>query len=324
MKTLDDLRKFYETELQGDLRELEGQRKQILQKLLYVGAGVVGVLAVVLIFMREAVGEQPMFLIFPVVIGLIIMGIALKVLTKDYVIKFKNRIIERIVKFIDTSLNYSSYGCIPESTFMACEIFKRRPDRYKGDDLVEGKIEKTEIQFSEIHAEYKTETRNSKGKRQTHWHTIFKGLFFMGDFNKHFKSRTVVLPDTAERLLGGLGKLFQSWNIGRGELIKLEDPEFEKEFAVYGDDQVEARYILSTSLMKRIMDFKRKTGKKIFLSFVGSRVFVAISFRKDLFEPKVFSTVLAFEPIQEYFEDLQLAIGIVDDLNLNLRIWTKE
>ena len=146
----------------------------------------------------------------------------------------------------------------------------------------------------------------------------------MGDFNKHFKGRTVVLPDTAEKLFGGLGKLFQSWNIGRGELVKLEDPEFEKEFAVYGNDQVEARYILSTSLMKRIVDFKRKTGKKIFLSFVGSRVFVAVSFRKDLFEPKVFSTVLAFEPIQEYFEDLQLAIGIVDDLNLNLRIWTKE
>ena len=324
MKTLNDLRKFYEVELQGDLRELEGQRKQILQKLLYVGAGVVGVLAVVLIFMREAVSEQPMILLFPVVIGLIIMGIALKVLTKDYVIKFKNRIIERIVKFIDTSLHYSSYDCIPESIFMACEIFKQRPDRYKGDDLVQGKIEKTEIQFSEIHAEYKTESRDSKGKRQTHWHTIFKGLFFMGDFNKHFKGRTVVLPDTAEKLLGGLGKFFQSWNIGRGELIKLEDPEFEKEFAVYGNDQVEARYILSTSLMKRIMDFKRKTGKKIFLSFVGSRVFVAVSFRKDLFEPKVFSTVLAFEPIQEYFEDLQLAIGIVDDLNLNLRIWTKE
>ena len=324
MKTIEELRKFYNEELQEDLRELEGQRKQILKNLLYVGLAVAGILVVVLIFMGRSVSEKPIILLFPVVIGGIIMGIALKILTKDYVIKFKNRIIERIVKFIDTSLNYNSYGCIGESIFTACEIFKKRPDRYKGDDLVQGKIEKTEIQFSEIHAEYKTETRDSKGRRRTHWHTIFKGLFFMGDFNKHFKGRTVVLPDTAEKLFGGLGKLFQSWNIGRGELVKLEDPEFEKEFAVYGNDQVEARYILSTSLMKRIVDFKRKTGKKIFLSFVGSRVFVAVSFRKDLFEPKVFSTVLAFEPIQEYFEDLQLAIGIVDDLNLNLRIWTKE
>jgi hypothetical protein len=31
-----------------------------------------------------------------------------------------------------------------------------------------------------------------------------------------------------------------------------------------------------------------------------------------------------FAPIQEYFEDLQLALSIVHDLNLNTRIWNKQ
>ncbi|MHC4648718.1 MAG: DUF3137 domain-containing protein, partial [Planctomycetota bacterium] len=106
--------------------------------------------------------------------------------------------------------------------------------------------------------------------------------------------------------------------------IKLEDPEFERHFAVYGNDQIQARYILSTSLMARIVDFKKKTNRKIYLSFVGSRVFVAVSYSKNLFEPRLFRTILDFELVQEYFEDLQLAIGIVDDLNLNTRIWSKE
>ena len=109
MKTIEELRKFYNEELQEDLRELEGQRKQILKNLLYVGLAVAGILVVVLIFMGRSVSEKPIILLFPVVIGGIIMGIALKILTKDYVIKFKNRIIERIVKFIDNSLNYNSY-----------------------------------------------------------------------------------------------------------------------------------------------------------------------------------------------------------------------
>ncbi|UCG49610.1 MAG: DUF3137 domain-containing protein, partial [Phycisphaerales bacterium] len=103
-----------------------------------------------------------------------------------------------------------------------------------------------------------------------------------------------------------------------------EDPEFERNFAVYGSDQIEARYILSTSLMSRIVDFKKGSGRKIHLSFVGSRVFVAISYTRSLFEPRIFTTLLDFEPIRGYFEDLQLAVGIVDELNLNTRIWSKE
>ncbi|MHC4388157.1 MAG: DUF3137 domain-containing protein, partial [Planctomycetota bacterium] len=71
-------------------------------------------------------------------------------------------------------------------------------------------------------------------------------------------------------------------------------------------------------------DFKRKTNRPVYLSFVGSKVFVAVSYTKNLFEPRLFRTILDFELVQEYFEDLQLAIGIVDDLNLNTRIWSKQ
>ncbi|MFT5169968.1 MAG: hypothetical protein ACI8Q2_000583, partial [Candidatus Omnitrophota bacterium] len=44
----------------------------------------------------------------------------------------------------------------------------------------------------------------------------------------------------------------------------------------------------------------------------------------NLFEPRIFKTLLDFKPIEEYFEDLSFAIGIVEDLNLNTRIWSKE
>lgn len=109
----------------------------------------------------------------------------------------------------------------------------------------------------------------------------------------------------------------------RGSLIKLEDPEFEKMFVVYGDDQIEARYILSTSLMRRIVDFKKKSKRTIYISFVGSKIYVAVSYSRNLFEPRIFKTLLAFSPIKEYFEDLELVYGLVEDLNLNNRIWTK-
>jgi hypothetical protein len=253
-------------------------------------------------------------------VGFAVLTGAYKWLTHGYVKKFKSGIIENIVRFIDANLRYERESHISSVDFVKSKIFNHEPDRHRGDDYVSGLVGKTKIEFSEIHSEY--ETRDSKGRSQ--WHTIFKGLFFIGDFNKHFKGVTVVLPDTAERLFGGFGNWLQKMNASRGQLIKLEDPEFEKEFVVYGDDQVEARYILSTSLMKRIVEFKKKTGRKVFLSFVGSKIYVAISFSRDLFEPRVFKSLIDFAQVIEYYQDLELVIGIVEDLNLNLRIWTKE
>ncbi len=324
MKTLSELEKFYQSDLLGDLRILERKRKAVLQKVLYAGVLVAALVAVAVAVCLYVVHAKVIFAVmFPVVLGFGIMGIIIKSLTRGYRSEFKGDIIRKIVKFIDDNLDYSPGEGIAQSTFVGSQIFKHSIDRYRCEDLVSGKVGATEIAFSEVHAEYKTETTDSKGRRQTHWHTIFKGLFFVGDFNKDFSGCTVVLPDTAERLLGRIGQKLQSLNFTRGKLIKLEDPEFEKEFVVYGDDQVEARYVLSTSLMKRIVEFKRKSGRKIHLSFVGARVFVAISYNRGLFEPRLFRTLLDFGPIKEYYSDMQVATGVVDDLNLNTRIWGK-
>ena len=311
MKTLEELKSYYRTILLPELRVLEEERKKSLNKI---------IISALIIIPFSALLTYTFKHHFPIILG--VMGVfgANWLFTREYVSNFKTGIIEKIVTCVDENLKYSKNSYIPQSTFASGKIFKHRIDRYRGDDYVQGKLGQTAVEFSEIHAQYVT--RDSKGNR--HYHTIFKGLFFVADFNKEFKGTTIVLPDVAEKMLGGLGAMFQSWNKGRGQLVKLEDPEFEKMFVVYGEDQIESRYILSTSLMRRITDFKKKTKRQIHLSFIGSHIFIAISYRRDLFEPRIFRTLLSFVPIQQYFEDLQLAVGIVDDLNLNTRIWSKQ
>ena len=320
MKTLAELQALYNERLVPELSTLEEKRKQIANKLMIIG-GVVLVSALLISISVWSIKEEYVF--YTVILAMVICSGSYMFFTKDYRREFKASIIEKIVKFVDEGLRYSATQCIPESVFRSSEIFRIRPDRYRGEDCVEGDIDATHIKFSEIHAEYKTESYSSKGGRRTQWHTIFKGLFFVADFNKNFSGKTIVLPDTAERLFGNFGSMFQSWNKTRGELIKLEDPEFERLFVVYGDDQIEARYILSTSLMKRITEFRNRVNKQIFLSFIGSNIIVAVSYQKNCFEPRVFKTIIDFTPIQEYFEDIKLVTGIVEDLNLNLRIWGK-
>jgi len=309
MKSLEELKTLYNESLFPELRVLETRRKKICGKLFLYAAVITAV-----VLPLSAAFQHP----FPVIVGIMAFAGLFYFTVQGYVASFKTGIIEKIVKSLDHGLSYSRSGFIPESVFRSSRIFLTSPDDYTGDDYVRGKIGETGLEFSEIHAQYEVQTKNGRQH-----HTIFQGLFVTADFNKHFKGRTVVLPDVAERLFGGFGGFMQKINPARGELIKLEDPEFEKQFVVYGDDQVEARYILSTSLMKRILDFKKKSKRNTYLSFSGSRIYVAIPYTRPLFEPRIFRTLIDFAPIQQYYEDLKLAIDIVDDLNLNTRIWGK-
>ena len=320
-RSASDFAHFFVTDLVKELKRLEVRRRGVLGRvklLMAVVAGVVG--ATVAVVIAFGFDMTPVF-----VIGVISVGGAsalYKYLVSGYVHDFKISVIQKIVAFIDRGLIYCAKGHISRMEFNSSRIFTQRPDRMRGDDLVQGKIGHTNIKFSEVHAERRTRSTGHRGHRRKRYSTIFRGLFFIGDFNKRFYGKTVVLPDSAERLLGSVGSFLQSVNRSRGEVIRMDNPEFEKYFVIYGDDQIESRYILSTSLMQRILDFRKKTGKRIHMSFVGSEVFVAIPYKKSLFEPSVFSKITSFKGAHKHFEDLNLALAIVDDLNLNTRIWT--
>jgi hypothetical protein len=322
-RTDSDFAHFYATTLLKELKQLDLARRAVLRRVVVVIAVAGGVIAagiaVVAVFRLPA-----NFLVFCLFVCGAGATFVYRYLIRGYVHDFKLRIIKRIIEFVDPGLVYSPKMHISKVQFNSSRIFQRYPDRMRGDDLVEGTIGKTAVAFSEVHAEYKTHTTTRHGGRQKRYHTIFKGLFFKADFNKKFYGKTVVLPDTAEKIFGSLGSFFQKLNWTRGDFVKLDDPEFERYFVVYADDQIESRYVLSTSLMKRIVEFRKKTGKRVFLSFVGSEVFVAVPYKRPLFEPKVFTTITGFKTVREYFEDLQLALGIVEDLDLNTRIWSKK
>lgn len=313
---------FYATVLLKDLKKLEAFRKRVVGRLRLLFA-VSAAILVISVVVGRGLGLSRTFPMMVAVLSVPVVTFLYRLLISDYVHAFKLNVIQKIINYIDPNLTYCPKGHVPKWQIVASRIFSKHPDRVRGDDLVQGNVGETSMQFSEIHAEAKHETSSSGSAGSKRWSTIFRGLFFVGDFNKRFQGKTLVLPDTAEQALGNIGSLLQSLNRGRGELVKMEDPDFEKYFVVYGDDQIEARYILSTSLMRRILEFRKKTGRRICLSFVSSHVYVAIPYRRRLFEPRVFRSILGFRGAEQYLEDFRLFVGIVEDLNLNTRIWTK-
>jgi hypothetical protein len=318
MKSIEELRDFYQTALLSQLNEFEKPRKILATTI--ISACIISVCTFVSLIWykmespRRVLSDDTIELIISCVIGI---SLSIVVIVKmNYTSKYKGKIVKSIVEFLDSRLTYSENSSVNIYRLSESKIFLINPNVVESKDNICGRLGETYFTFSEVKARFETDKEERKGVN------IFKGLFIIAGFNKTFSGETIVLPDIAQRALGSFGQLLQSANKVRGQLIKLEDPEFEKLFVVYGSDQIEARYILTPGLMRRIVDFTTKAGRKVHLSFVNSKVYIAIPYWKNLFEPKLFKSLASFEDIQRYYEDVNFIIGIIDELNLNTRIWS--
>ncbi len=321
MKTISQLTDFYYNTLYPQILELERERKALKERMIKLAVFIGAIAFILFYFLTDKLHRIDSFVLVLFTVSLLGLGSFIyKFMTKDYATSFKFQIIEPLIKEIDENLRYNPTYKIDQQTFINSEIFKEKIDRYNGNDYVTGSIDGVQISFSDLHVE--KEEKDSKGR--SNYRTIFQGLFIVTSFNKYFSNSTIILPDSAQSLFGSLiGGWLQSNNFSRSQLVKMDDPEFEKEFVVYGTDQIEARYILSHSMMQRILELKKKTAKPLYLSFKDGQMNLAISYNKDLFEPSIFSSLLEYKVMIEYIKTLQLTLSLVTELKLNEKLWSK-
>ena len=326
MKSIDQLRNHFETVLKQRLMDLQSLQASARKLILGALAWLVGSIGLGFWFMNA----PPIRVDDSVLIG---AGVALVAGFVFLVVKgvkahgtfktaYKETVVREVFNFFDPGWNYEPSGHVSRQDYDLSGIFRHRVDRYSGEDLVTGSVDGTAFQFSELHTQYKTETRDSKGNRQTQWHTIFKGLFFQAELGRQVPCTTYVLPDTAEKLLGSwLGRKLQALGgrktlSGHGPLIKLENTAFEKEFVVHGDDEVASRVILNPKMMEQILALKASLKRDISIAYVGERAYVAVSMREDLFEPRLFSSLVRFDDLETMHRTLSRVLEIFDLLDL--------
>ncbi|MGH1383292.1 DUF3137 domain-containing protein [Kordia sp.] len=253
-------------------------------------------------------GSAILILFIVPAIVFIIPAIISSTLKGKWVQKYKDEVLKPIVEAQFPGIIYEDRQHISERMFNASNIFSN-PDRFKGEDLFSGKLEATAFTFSEVHAEEKHESKDKDGNTTTSYSTIFKGLFLIADFNKEIQNETYVYSSG--------GKWFS-----RFKRVRLEDPVFEDRFNVYSDDQVEARYVLTPKIMNRIVELEDRFGANLYLSFRGYNVYIAISESYDMFEASIHDEV-NFNQIERFLAEVNSILAIINDLDLNLRIWTK-
>lgn len=318
MKSVSELTDFYYKKLYPILQELENDRKALKGRIVVIS--IIYAIITLGFFISFFSYMNVELMAFSAIGFFAFGGFIYKFLISDYTYLFKERVMRPLIEEIDHSFRYIPDLHIGVEAFNRSQLFSK-PDRFSGNDLVKGNIDGVDLTFSDVHAQ--REHKDSKGRRS--YSTIFKGLFIISDFHKNFSGHTLILPDMAQNTFGDLiGSFLQANNFGvRGELIKMDSPEFEKEFVVYGSDQVEARYILTHTLMEKILHYRKHSGHPVYVSFKGKNIFMAIEYNKDLFEPSVFRSLLEYKIAMEYIKTLHLSIGIVEELKLNQKLWSK-
>ena len=293
------------------LQVLENKRKELLRKgrsegLAYAAIFfVVGVIALLILKLEGIFGP-----IVIVVISVIIFITCINNKSKIFSSFYKEEVVDEIIHAFCPNATYSPNDGVGEELFRNSGLFTS-PDRYHAEDLIEGCLDKTSFICSEVHAEERR-ARSTKNGVQYYWEDIFKGFLFIADFHKEFQGETTLLRNSLFKVKMGASR------------VKMENPDFEKVFDVFSTNQIEARYLITPSMMERMLKLDSNFKKGVTISFRNSTILVAIPDSKNRFEADVWSSLNDMSILKSDFAVLQSLLDIVNELNLNTRIWSKE
>ncbi len=142
----------------------------------------------------------------------------------------------------------------------------------------------------------------------------FRGVLVEFEMNKNFEGHTFIL----ERALSSSSVKFDR---SKFEEVKLEDPEFMEKYIVYSDNQVEARYILTTAFIERFRNMKMAfKAKFIRAAFKDGKITISVNAGRDLFAMCSYNKDTDSNTFMELFDELLSVFELINALKLNQKI----
>lgn len=223
---------------------------------------------------------------------------------------FKDKVVRRMVEFLDPSFKYQTANHVKLSEILQSGMFQDQKLKVSGSDMIQGIEDSVPFKFSDVHV---TREKTFVGKNEDPEESILVGSFFIAEFNKTFKNPVFVY---SKKTFGGISGISY-----QGDKVRLEDPDFDKQFIVYSPDQIEARFILTPSMMERLKALRSRMGNNVYIVFANNNIYIANNNGKDRFEVGMLSSINKRESIIGYYNDLAEQLAIIDELKLNLKIW---
>ena len=148
----------------------------------------------------------------------------------------------------------------------------------------------------------------------------FYGNYFVARSPKTFEHPIVIHP--VKSFFGTLNDndIAAYLNTG-GERIRLEDPEFQKMFEVYCDDQVTARYVLTPAFMERLKKLNERYKGQVYIAINTDNIVIATN-RGNVLNAVDSPIGALFQKIDlnlvtEVYEELVEQLQMIDTLKLS-------
>lgn len=228
-------------------------------------------------------------------------GISYLIISKIFSKKIKTSCMKNILDTFD-NLTLSNNGLSLISDYDICrsQLFESYNTR-QDDDCFLGSYKDTEFKIIE------TSLLNVKTyNRKRRYDTVFKGIILSFYSHKTIKGQTVI---TSKRDYSTRGKL---------QKVTLEDAEFNKKYNISATDQIESRYLITTSFMERFKNLHTAFGSaNTKCSFFDDKVIFAIPTSKNLFElGNLFCSLKNQEPINQFYKEITAVYDIIDYFKL--------
>ena len=293
--------------------ELEILRKKARN--MFISAVIVGFIICILV---SLITGRFIFGFIFIIISIIISNVISAKPTKKFISAFKELFVLRSLKSVFSDLVYKPEIGLDESIIRNTQMMNMG-DRYNSNDYISGKYKNINIVQADVHIEEERQSTDSDGNTTTTWVTIFRGRWMIFDFNKIFKSNVQV----CQKKFGN--SRINNWGSKtKYKKVMMEDQEFNKKFRVYAQNEHDAFYILTPSLMDKIKNLSSGINGELLFCFIDNKLHIGLQNNKDSFEHSIFTKINEEKVINEISMDIKLITDFIDKLNLDNDLFRRE
>ncbi len=233
----------------------------------------------------------------------------------------RTEVFPKIFRYFGRDFTYREHCPWKMSTLAGSELLPSF-DEEELEDYVHGSYKGVSVEM--VEAELRRDCHVLLGRQNTlrrrRRKTVFDGVLFVITPKKRFRGKIVIKRDSGTIVNAFNG--FVKQQLGSLQRVRLEDPEFERRFEIYATDQVEARTVLTTSFMQRLIDLDTLIGHQaVDCSFFENKLLIRIATEHDYFEPgSIFRPVDFQGDFEKLIGEMDIVLKIVDTLRLDMDI----
>lgn len=185
------------------------------------------------------------------------------------------------------------------------------------DDRIGGTYKGINVFLFETELSQQDESNDINRRKYSNSVQVFKGLILRTVMNKKYNGRTII----KQRALNTTGQNEFKAPQDLEEVI-LEDSEFNKSYAVFSNDQVEARYLITPTFMERLKKIRNVFGAyEIHCVFEDNYITLFLETGRDFFEVGDINTTLCNKKnYEKIFRELVSIFNLIHYFKLDKKL----